>query len=328
MVKVAIAGGSSPTLGRSIVKAILATNGRHTPIILSRRKPRNSGTPDDENFSVVNGQRVETRYVDYHDQGTLVAALRDIHTVISVILIPDSMDFVTTHVNLLHAAREAGVKRFAPSEWALGSRAHDKADNDAAKIEVWREVERSGGLEATRFVCGGFMNYLGIGCPGPREKREEALAGFREVPYLFNVAEGWAEIPLKEDGSYPRLTMTEIGDIGRFVAAALDLERWETEMPMAGDVLGFGEVVKLAEKVTGRRFRVKEVTKEQFQKEIEGLAPEDWIRHMECTYSKIFCDDQIGETVLDPLLNRLCPQVKPITVAQYLEKYWGQSEAK
>ena len=41
MVRVAIAGGTSPTLGRSIVTAILAT-GRHEAIILSRA--RDDGT--------------------------------------------------------------------------------------------------------------------------------------------------------------------------------------------------------------------------------------------------------------------------------------------
>jgi hypothetical protein len=38
MVRVAVAGGSSPTLGRSIVTAILAT-GKHEAIILSRKRP-------------------------------------------------------------------------------------------------------------------------------------------------------------------------------------------------------------------------------------------------------------------------------------------------
>lgn len=321
MVNVAIAGGSSRTLGQSIVKGILDA-GRHTPIILSR--PSGSSPATSATTTAVNGHNVEVRHANYHDHATLRIALRDIHTVISVVLVPDPEEWTTSQVNLLNAAKDAGVKRFAPSEWAFGSPSHVKAAIDAPKIEVWNAVETSG-LEATRFVCGGFMNYLGIGCPGPKEKQEEALAGFREGPYLFGVKDGWAEIPLKSDGSYPRLTMTEIGDVGRFVAAALDLEKWESEMSIAGDVLGFGDVVRLAEQVTGRTFRIKEVTKDEFKKEVDGLAPADWVRNMECSYSMIFCDDVDGETALDPLLNRLCPQVKPITVREYLRKYWSSA---
>lgn len=322
MVNVAIAGGSSPTLGSAIVRAIANTHGVHEPVILSRRKDGNTETRG--TILVDNWKHVEVRYVDYHDKDNLTSALKGIHTVISVVLIPDPVEWTTAQVNLVRAAKETGVKRFAPSEWAFGSPAHEKAEIDRPKIEVWREVERSG-LEATRFVCGGFMNYLGIGCPGPKEKQEEALHGFREGPFMFNVEEGTVDIPLKADGSYPRVTMTEIGDIGRFVAAALDLDKWEPEMPMAGDTLGFGEVVRLAEKATGRKFTIMETTKEQLQKEKDGLRPEDWIRNMECSYAMLFCDDQDGETVLDPLLNRLCPQVNPIKIKEYLQKYWERS---
>ena len=307
MVNVAIAGGSSPTLGQAIVEAIFQ-NGNHKPIILSHR----------QDFTM---PFAEIRHVDYHDKPSLATALRDIHTVISVMLIPDPTEFVTAHVNLLRAAKEAGVKRFAPSEWALGSRAHEKADIDRPKIEVWKEVEKSG-LEATRFVCGGFMNYLGIGCPGSDYEKQKALAGFREGPYLFNLRDGWVEVPLKADGSYPRVTMTEIKDIGRFVAAALDLDKWEDEMPMVGDTLRFDEVIKLAEEATGKKLEIRERTKQQLQEEKDSLGPEHWIRRMECTFSMLYCDDEDDETALDPLLNRLCPNVKPVTIPEYLEKYW------
>ena len=321
MVKVAIAGGSSPTLGKAIVQAIQDTS-THTPIVLSRRERDHDG--ELKLWSgYEHGQQVQVRYVDYHDQSSLVTALQGIHTVISVVLTPDPTEWVTAQINLLHAAKEAGVKRFAPSEWAFGSRAHEKADIDRPKIEVWKEVEKSG-LEATRFVCGGFMNYLGIGCPGLKHLQDEALAGFSEGPYLFNLKDGWAEVPLKADGSYPRVTMTEIGDIGRFVAAALDLDKWEDEMSMAGDTLRFDEVIKLAEEATGKKFKVIKRTKQQLQEEKDSLGPEDWIRRMECTFSMLYCDDVDDETALDPLLNRLCPDVKPIKVSEYLEKYWAE----
>jgi hypothetical protein len=56
--------------------------------------------------------------VDYQDRQALVRALDGVHTVLS---------FITVHLDenavaqktLIAAAIEAGVKRFAPSEWGM-----------------------------------------------------------------------------------------------------------------------------------------------------------------------------------------------------------------
>lgn len=83
-------------------------NGRkHTPIVLSR-----SSKPIPVNPSV------EVRIVDYSNHSTLVSALQDIHTVIVTLVSPDLKQIVASQIALLEAAKEAGVKRFAPSEWA------------------------------------------------------------------------------------------------------------------------------------------------------------------------------------------------------------------
>ena len=42
------------------------------------------------------------------------------------------------------------------------------------------------------------------------------------------------------------------------MAAALDLERWEEEMGMAGETMSYNEVVAVIEKVMGRKNLVKE----------------------------------------------------------------------
>lgn len=83
-------------------------NGRkHTPIVLSR-----SSKPIPDN------PHVEVRVVDYSNHSTLVSALQDIHTVIVTLVSPDLKEIVVSQLALLEAAKEAGVKRFAPSEWA------------------------------------------------------------------------------------------------------------------------------------------------------------------------------------------------------------------
>ena len=55
---------------------------------------------------------------DYEDLEGLISALQDVHTVLSFI-VTQSDPGSTAQKNLIDACIAAGVKRFAPSEWAL-----------------------------------------------------------------------------------------------------------------------------------------------------------------------------------------------------------------
>ncbi len=59
-----------------------------------------------------------------------------------------------------------------------------------------------------------------------------------------DLARGRITTPLAENGRPAKLSMTELGDIGRFVAAALDLEegKWEADMGMVGSTVDLEEV--------------------------------------------------------------------------------------
>ena len=72
MVLVAVAGGTSPGLGRSIVRA-LQEHPDHTPIVLSRLSSKTPKWMED--------MGVDVRKVDYHSQESLVPTLKDVHTV-------------------------------------------------------------------------------------------------------------------------------------------------------------------------------------------------------------------------------------------------------
>ena len=100
---VAVAGGSSPTLGGSIVTAISHTE--NTPVISTRKSANETRKFRDG---------VEVGPVDYADHASLLEALKDVHTVICVIMVPGP-EWFGCQINLLNAAKEAGVKRFAPS---------------------------------------------------------------------------------------------------------------------------------------------------------------------------------------------------------------------
>jgi uncharacterized protein YbjT (DUF2867 family) len=72
MVLVAVAGGTSRGLGRSIVRA-LKEHPDHTPIVFSRKS---SKIPQ-----WLEQMGVEVRKVDYFDEGSLIPALEGVHTV-------------------------------------------------------------------------------------------------------------------------------------------------------------------------------------------------------------------------------------------------------
>jgi NmrA-like family len=323
MVLVAIAGGTSATLGRSIINAILEA-GNHIPIILSRSK-----SSSEPSHTVKYGAQI--RYVDYHSIQSLIIGLEDVHTVISVLKSNDPSEMLSYHSNLLTAAKRAGCKRFAPSEWEIGPLAKQKVDLLRLKLDIWERCQQSG-LECARFIPGWFMNYLGQGCP--EQKKEQATAGLDDDLMLdyVDIGRGKVTVPHTEKGSPAKVSMTEMGDIGRFVAAALDLDagKWEADMGMVGSTVDLEQMARVAEKVTERNFEITTVTKEnvkhreddfdkQMAKEfsIEALKGKMVAQLMQCA-----CEEEIGNQINDPVLNRLCPDVKPVGFEQYLERFW------
>ncbi|KAL1632507.1 hypothetical protein SLS56_003586 [Neofusicoccum ribis] len=102
-------------------------------------------------------------------------------------------------------------------------------------------------LEFTRFIIGTFMDYYG---------HPHAPTYLPMMAVGIDVENAVAALP--GDGSVP-VTFTYSADVGKFVAAALDLPQWPVESFMAGDKLTFNEMVKLAEKARG-------LTKPSFQR--------------------------------------------------------------
>jgi uncharacterized protein YbjT (DUF2867 family) len=325
MVLVAVAGGTSPTLGKSIVNAII-TEGNHEVVILSRASSE---------FGSNNGGEFKygapVRAVDYNSVESLTHGLAGVHTLISIIKSNDPEQMVLHHQNMLEAAEAAGVKRFAPSEWGMGPLANQKVDLIRPKLKIW-DLCLASRLECTRFFVGMFMNYLGQGCPATR--RREALSGLEDDLMLdfVNVEAGNALIPVTSDGRPGRLSLCELSDVGKFVAAALNLETWEKEMGMVGSTTTMEEIVWVAER-TGRLMRTKTFTKAHAQQRIaefdqqlqrrfslEALKGRMVAQMVEC-----MCEDEVGCAVVEPVLNRLCPHIGPMAFDEYLTRVWSDS---
>lgn len=181
------------------------------------------------------------------------------------------------------------------------------------KKPVWEAVKASG-LEYTNFATGIFMNTYVTGTP---RGQTEALEGLRPWNFVINMKDGTADIP--GDGN-AKVTMTTMGDVGKFVTAALDLEKWEEEMGMVGETLTYNEAVKIAEEVQKRKFLVRYKTTVEMQ---EMTKAED--RLVKFTY-QVFVALAKGHGVVRPTLNEACPEVKPFTLKPWLEKWWGGLE--
>ena len=316
MTIVAVAGGSSPTLGRSIVDAIAKTSNK--PVILSRQK-------DSEKDQTSSCHGADVRYVDYTSHDSLVHALTDVETVISVIKIPGS-EWMTYQINLLNAAKAAGVKRFAPSEFGLGPLADGKVDILGLKIPVWKACEQSG-LECARFCCGGFMNYIAIGderLDSP-EKKHAMLHGLNDGAMIWDIKNHRAELPTKENGKCAQLTMTDIADVGRFVAAACELPlcTWKPYMGMAGDTLGVDTIAHKLGQTIGTPFSISNVKASHLEERVAGIhgmgtsREEIWTK-MLSQMELIMIEEKEGYAIQEPYLNKVCPHVKPSTVEDYL----------
>lgn len=162
---VAIAGGTSPSLGRSITLAVLErySLGEWTSIILSRYEKRPLW------LQAIDPQKlVEVVAVDYGDKASIGRALKrnGVDICISVILTKDHNQ-LKVMIDLLDAAIEAGVKRFVPSYWGPSPQGwKDVGLLNVATHGVWdaclaRANERK--INVARFNSGMHKIYLGIG---------------------------------------------------------------------------------------------------------------------------------------------------------------------
>ncbi|KAL4779908.1 hypothetical protein BJX76DRAFT_364845 [Aspergillus varians] len=319
---IAIPGGTG-TIGHSIVAALL-DHPEYKPIILSRATPTK---PDGTSNTTIasSGIPVETHHVNYASIPSLTTALQGVDTVISTLLIPGP-EWVTYQLNLLSASIEVGAHRFAPSEWALSQKAHTEIDIDAGKIVVWDAVKKAvadGKIDAAAFPVGMFMNYLAIGIPD-RDREIEARAGFREGPLMFHLDEepAWIEVPVTGEGQHPVLTMTDVRDVGRFVVAALGIEEpWGgRELGISGDTRNLREIVDDIQRVLDGRVSVREVAKRDLERRLEAMDEGDFYGRMDVQYT-ILCGK--GLSVVDGVLNELCPEVKPTSIREFMERYWG-----
>ncbi|KAJ3930140.1 MAG: hypothetical protein NXY57DRAFT_898680 [Lentinula lateritia] len=316
--RIAVAGGQGK-IGKHIVEGLLEAKQRYSLeliIVLSR-----SEAPD----ITYAGNSAPVIAVDYTDQASLQGVLEqhEIDTVISTISghTPDA--FITSQENLLQAALNVpSFHRFAPSEFSIPSeQVADKIKLYKMKLPILHSLRRAkqerptDSFEFSLINCGMFMNYLGYGNTKPDgHKAHGYLARF---PIIFDLSRRFADVP--GDGER-QIVYTHADDVGRFVAAATQLDVWEEYLDMAGEVATINEVLRMCEDVCGTKFNVKYNSREDILARMSS-APEKFMENffMEGYLATI---DGDSDAIRPNNLNKLV-DVKPMGVREYLEKWWG-----
>ena len=299
--KLVVVAGGTGGIGRHIVDGILASK-KHTVKVFTRQDPSTVSDLTAKGANVVK--------VDYSDHASLVKELQGVHTVISPLISLDD-SYITTQTNLLKACLEAKVKRFAPSEFA------GKHDSNTI-IELYRKLKipvrekvKASGIEYTIFNTGIFMDYF-----ASPQRASPSLN-----PLTCGVDFNKCEADIVGTGDDP-ICLTRGEDVGRFVAAALDLDKWEEELGMIGSRTTWNELIKLGEQVRGKKFNVKRTSVDEALKARNPNPPHPMTNFM----SDVFRAVCLGEFDFEPTLNQKCPQITPTTIQEFINQWWGGKE--
>ncbi|KAJ5934582.1 hypothetical protein N7466_004129 [Penicillium verhagenii] len=313
MVKIAVAGGSS-SVGQEVIDVLLSTN-KHELLLLSRKD-----APADEAI-----QGVTWVKTDYTDVNLLAEALQGVNTVLSFVTEQDIASPIQK--NLIDAAIQAGVKRFAPSEWASASTAHMSWYAYKETIRQYlKDINKDKKvLEYTLFQPGYFINYLTN--PYPSAKHLQLV----EIPWDFQNR----RVISVDGGENARLTMTAVEDLANVVARAIEFEgEWPVDGGIRGNDLTIGELIALGEKVRGGKpFTVDKVKEEDF---VSGEWQTSWmpaLNHPSIPQGNL---EAVGRFILTGILlgtnanalhvsdawNRLLPDYEFTSIDAFLSKAW------
>ncbi|KAK6007320.1 hypothetical protein QM012_006328 [Aureobasidium pullulans] len=237
MVKVAIAGGSS-NVASEIIDVLVAA-GNHEILLLSRKQASSSAAIEGTSWV----------QVDYQNQAQLTHALKGVHTLLSFISEQDDPNS-PLQKNLIRAAVDAGVKRFAPSEWATSG----IVSWYSYKSEIRRYLQdlnkENQVIEYTLFQCGLFLNYL------TRPYKSAKHLWQIQTPFDFDLG----RCIIAEGGNDSRITFTTVQDLARVVARAIDFEHpWPVVGGISGNEMSLKQMIELGEKIRGKPFKVEEI---------------------------------------------------------------------
>ncbi|KAM7184477.1 hypothetical protein V8F20_012216 [Naviculisporaceae sp. PSN 640] len=316
MVKIAIAGASG-NVGLEVVDA-LASTGKHEVLALSRTEGPPSGIP------VQDGVRwVKAEYTDLEH---LTGLLKGVDTVLSFIVVHNDPGNLAQK-NLIDASIKAGVRRFAPSEWA-GARLEHMPRVLHGKLEIREYLKKLNTknkvLEYSLFQPGLFVNYLTH--PHGSAKYLAPIA----TPFDFNnrralILDGSDNVPI---------TLTTVQDLAKVVTKAVEhTEEWPVVSGISGETVTVAELIAIGERVRGGAFNVErlkyedlkeQVVKSSWRPKIEHAAftPEEVVALESNVVSGIVIGIGTGMMEASDEWNKLLPDYKFTKAEEFLASVW------
>ena len=162
--------------------------------------------------------------------------------------IMDNDSVSDAQLNLIRAADQcSSIRRFIPSEWNVE---YDVGDDVLPYPEkrfhmiARQELEKTKTLEYAYVYPGMFMDYFGM----PR-----VPTSLRPLCFFIDPAKGMAVLP--EDGE-AKMSMAMTDDTARYLALALELDKWPRILSTVASTVTLNELVQLVEKSLGRKLEV------------------------------------------------------------------------
>ncbi|OTA99708.1 hypothetical protein M426DRAFT_16173 [Hypoxylon sp. CI-4A] len=321
MVKIALIGATGQ-LAREVIDKLIEAQ-KHEILGFSRQNPAQ--------LPVL--PRVKWVQTNYQDKEELVRLFKGVETVLcffAVHLDPGSL----IQKRLIDAAIEAGVKRFAPSEWAAGVKLEDTLDTIpwyGGKVKTAHYLEAVNKekkvIQYTRFQPGVFMNYIAH----PHKTSKYVVT----MPFGFDLEKQHAAIL---EGSHDDvITWTTVEDIANVVARAVE---YEGEWPAVGGIRGsrttVGQVLQIAESI-GRPLTVDYLKKEEIQGKtldaslIEGvdlwtIPKEKFEEFKEIALRGILVGINRGAYDVSDEWNKILPDYKFTQLEDFVKKAWGAKQ--
>ncbi|KAM0552699.1 hypothetical protein ACHAPJ_007796 [Fusarium lateritium] len=236
-----------------------------------------------------------------------------------------------TQKRLINAAVEAGVKRYAPSEWATGVKLASSLDVMSwytGKIEVVDYLENLNSknkvIEYTRFQPGGFMDYLAHPFKTSRYLTTTAVNVDFEKQRAI-VVEGTLD---------DEVVYTSSEDVANVVTRAIDYEgEWPVVGGISGNRITVRELLQIGENIRGKPFAIDwlkledleagELKTDNYPRLPLPSIPKDQIE----AFSKMVITGTLisfhrGVWAVSDEWNQLLPDYKFTQVKDLLEKVW------
>ncbi len=290
--------GSTGMLGTKIISALVDKGTTNV-----RAMVRPSSDSDDKNRQKIDNMKARGVTIvegDLMNPETLLQVCEGVDVVVSAV--GNNQETVPGQKNLIDAAKQQGVKRFIPSDYSVDYRKLDYGDNDNLDMrkQVFEYLQKSG-LEYTLILNGAFMDNVG-------------------TPYMpqfdleHNTFQYWG------DGETP-LDFTTTDDTAKYVAEAVtEPELANKALEVAGDVLTAKQLKAAYEEATGNKLlekplgSVEELKAWITAKKPSASSPVEYVPQ-QYEYTMVS-----GKGKLDNIQNIRYPNIKPLTVREYLQQ--------